>query len=111
MTIVTAEKTWTWSPDVLQFARQSGVDSYLDPLLEATRDLFPQADELRIYAAHDPEIANDQHLVWELPLPVASAAEYLTAQKQWIGELCRVCPAPLTCVFRLTLMPVRNGSA
>ena len=112
MTIISpSAPAWTWSPEVLEFARQAQVADYLDPLLEATRDLFPQAGEMRIFTVEDPEIEEDRHITWELPTPFTDVADYVAAQRQWIRELCRICPAPLTCVFRLTLVPVPNGPA
>ena len=47
MTIVKAgPAAWTWSEDVLAFAREAGVEQYLDGLMAATRELFPGAEEM-----------------------------------------------------------------
>lgn len=112
MTVVTQQPpTRNWPSEVLEFAKQSQVAEYLDPLLEATRTLFPGAAQPAVFLEHDPEIVDDVHLVWELEIPFTTVTDYVAAQKRWIDELCRICPAPLTCVFRLSLSPVRNGSA
>jgi hypothetical protein len=103
-------KKWTWAPEVLESARRQGVESYLDPMREATGQLFPEAP-LRVFVGSDPEIAEDEHLVWEACIDYTGVADFLEAERRWIGELCRVCPAPLTCVFRLILAPVRNESS
>ena len=47
---------WQWPADVLDFAARSQVAGYLDPLLEATRRLFPTARDLRVMLEADPEI-------------------------------------------------------
>jgi hypothetical protein len=112
MTIATTDlEKWTWSPEVLQFAQEAGVADFLDPMMEATRELFPTARAPRVKVEADPEIVDDRHIVWEIEMPFMGASDYLTAQKLWIKALCRVCPPPLTCVFRLLLMPVRHGPA
>ena len=53
----TAE-TWTWPPDVLAFAAAQGVSAYLDPLLDATRRVFP-GTSLETVVEDDPEVAVD----------------------------------------------------
>jgi hypothetical protein len=102
---------WTWPPEVLAFAKTAGVADYLDPLLQETRALFPTAPPRRVMVEDDPEIPNDRHIVWEIDIPFTGTSDYLQSQKRWVQALCRVCPAPLTCVFCLLLMPVPNGPA
>ncbi len=108
---VGAEQAWAWPPDVLAFAREAGVADYLQPLLEETRRLFPEAPPMRVKVEADPEIENLRHIACEIDIPYTGTSNYLKAQKSWIQALCRVCPAPLTCVFCLLLMPVTHGPA
>ncbi len=100
-----------WKPQLLAFAETAGVAEYLDPLLETTRALFPAMRSVRVEVEGDPEIVNDCHIVWEVAVPFTSVREHLASQKRWIVALCDLCPAPLTCVFRLLLVPVPHEPA
>jgi hypothetical protein len=91
---------------VLDFARRQQVDAYLQPLLEATRGLFPKARDLKVFLEGDPEIRDDWHIVFEVCVPAVHIPSYVKAQRFWIDELYRVCPAALVCTFRLALIPV-----
>ena len=100
----TTTTTWQWSPDVLEFAARSHVEAYLDPLLEATRGLFPTAREIRVFLESDPEIRDDWHIAFDVYAPRADVPHFVKAQHFWIDELYRICPAPLVCTFRLGLV-------
>ncbi len=106
---VAAPGAWTWTPEVLDFARQAGVTDYLDPLLNATRELFPAAPAPRVKVEADPEIQDLRGIVLEIDIPFTGVDDYLKLQKRWIEALFGVCPAPLTCVFCLLLFPVDHG--
>lgn len=111
MTIALSERTAHWSLDVLEFARQQEVADYLDPLLTATKQLFPDSTRLAVYLEADPEIEGDRHIALEVEIVFPGLEAYLDRNRRWIAELCHVCPAPLTCVFRLLLMPVAHEPA
>jgi hypothetical protein len=109
MSVLTPAITpWQWSPEVLDFAVRHQVDRYLDPLLTATRQLFPTAREFRVLLEDDPEINDDWHIVFELQVPMSDVPDFVQAQHRWIDELYRICPAPLVCIFRLGLTRVRS---
>src|SRR2546430_369421 len=95
---------WQWPADVLDFAARSQVGAYLDPLLDATRRLFPTARGLRVFLEGDPEIRDDWHIVFDVRVPRADVPHFVSAQHFWIDELYRICPAPLVCTFRLGLV-------
>jgi hypothetical protein len=103
---VSTATTWQWPPDVLEFAAQQQVEAFLIPLLEATRQLFPTARNLRVFLEDDPEIRDDRHIVVEVAVPQQDLPNYIQAQHRWTDELYRICPAPLVCTFRLTLIPL-----
>jgi hypothetical protein len=103
-TIVPPAAAGSWSADVLEFAARNQVAGYLDPLREATRRLFPTARCLKVFLEGDPEIRDDWHIVFEVEVPAADVPDFLRAKYAWIDELYRVCPAPLVCTFRLTLV-------
>ena len=98
-----AVAAWQWPADVLEFAAKENVRQYLDPLLEATRRVFPTARDIQVSLEADPEIRDDWHIVFDVRVPNLSPSEGLAAQNRWNTELFRCCPAPLVCTFRLAL--------
>jgi hypothetical protein len=105
-TLSVRETAWQWPADVLTFAAQHQVKAYLDPLLQAIRELFPTAVSLRVLLEDDPEIRDDWHIVFELRVPQEDIPDFVAAKRRWHTEQFRICPAPLVCIFRLTLVPV-----
>lgn len=107
MTIVTAETpTWTWSPEILALANKLQVEPYLDPMMEAVQRLFPTAREIRVYHDRDPELVGDEHITFEVDVPIADVPDYGQASRAWGREVFRICPAPLVCAFRELLFRV-----
>jgi hypothetical protein len=94
---------WQWPADVLEFATRENVRQYLDPLLEATRRVFPSARRIQVSLEADPEIRDDRHIVFDVQVPGLGVAQARAAQREWNNELFRCCPAPLVCTFRLFL--------
>ena len=105
-TVQTAIAAWQWPLDVLDFAARHQVDAFLDPLLAATRRVYPTAQTLRVSLERDPEIRDDWHVLFEVEVPQSDLPNYVAAQHAWGEELFRLCPAPLVCIFRLALIPV-----
>jgi hypothetical protein len=105
-TVTPAATAWQWPDDVVAFAARQQVQSYLDPLLEALRRLFPTAQSLHVQMTDDPEIRDDRHIVFEVRVPMADVPDYLAAKRAWHEELFRICPAPLVCTFCLLLVRV-----
>ena len=89
--------------DVHTFAAERGVGPYLPAVLEMTVRRFPDARRLAVLVEEDPEIANDRHIVIEVDVAGITADQYVEAKWQWGRELFQLCPAPLVCVFRLSL--------
>lgn len=84
MTVVTAgPAAWAWSADVLAFARGAGVEGRLDELMRATRDLFPDAREVRVWVERDPENAAYDGVVWAVYVPMDGVEDYLEAKSAW----------------------------
>jgi hypothetical protein len=99
---------WTWPPEVLTFARQAQVAQYLDPLMEETRQLFPQARAMRVYVEKDPELPDDHHIGWEIDLEMPNLSDYRGLSRRLGEALRRIVPAPLACAFRQYLRPVKG---
>jgi DNA-binding FadR family transcriptional regulator len=88
-----------FSPEVIAFAREQGVEQYLPELLELVRQVYPSASRFDILVEDDPEIANDRHIVFavEVSIELEQARE---ADYRWHTGVFRIVPAPLVCVFR-----------
>jgi hypothetical protein len=102
----TATATWPWPMEVLDFAARHQVDSCLDPLLTATRRVYPTLRSLRVSLERDPELRDEWHILFEVEVPKSDLPHYVQAQHAWGEELFRLCPAPLVCNFSLALIPV-----
>jgi hypothetical protein len=103
MSIPATTTPWTWAPDVLAFAAEQNVATYLDPLLELTRQLFPTACRLKVYVDEDPEIRDLRAIVFEPHVPAKDLPSFVEAVHSWNRGLRRFCPSPLVCVFCLFL--------
>jgi hypothetical protein len=96
----------SWPPDVLAFAARHRVTDLLDPLRLALDRLFPTAQTIQARLEDDPEIRDDRHLVFHVRVSHTDVPDFATAKRRWHEELFRLCPAPLVCLFRLTLVRV-----
>ncbi len=103
MSILTTGKKWEWPPDVVAYAVDHQVDSYLEPLLETVRTQFPTAMRLQVLLEEDPEIRTDRHVVFDVLVPGDDVLDYCEAKRRWHRELFQICPAPQVPIFRLGL--------
>jgi hypothetical protein len=92
-----------WPAEVMAFAVAERVADYLNPLREATHRIFPTARWVKVQIDEDPEIRDDRHILFEVKVPNLGLEGDRQGRNAWIEELFRVCPAPLVCVFRLSL--------
>jgi hypothetical protein len=105
-TRLSTPSTEPWPSDVLEFAARRQVRDLLDPLRLALDRLFPTAQSVRVRLEEDPEIRDDRHLVFDVRVSRADVPDFGAAKRRWHEELFRVCPAPLVCLCRLTLVRV-----
>jgi hypothetical protein len=97
---------WQWPPDVLAFAAQQGLEAVLDPLLEATRRLFPTARSLAVYLNQDPEIRDLRTIIFEVRVPDQGYPDWLASRRRWYREFLRISPPPDPCNISLDLVPL-----
>ena len=105
-TRISTPSAGSWPPEVLEFATQRQVSDLLAPLRLALDRLFPAAQSVRVRLEEDPEIRDDCHLVFDVRVSRADVPDFGAAKRRWHEELFRLCPAPLVCLFRLTLVRV-----
>jgi hypothetical protein len=99
-------KKQAWPADVLEFARASKVEGYLDPLLQATRVLFPTG-VIRVYLHHDPELSGVTFIVYHTRVPLQDVPDFKEANCNWSDSLLRIVPLHLGVVFAQLLERVK----
>lgn len=92
----------TLQTEVLEFAREQGVEQFLQGLIALSHSTFPATRRFEILLEEDPEIADDRHIVFRLAVPLG-VRQSLTADRQWIEGLSRLCPKARMYLFRLSL--------
>jgi hypothetical protein len=98
-----ASAAYRWAPDVLEFARRRQVADYLDPLMTAICRHFPNAEGVRVFLEEDAEIRDEWSIVFEVRVGWPDLDAIHVARRRYKEDLFRICPAPLACVFVLTL--------
>jgi hypothetical protein len=88
--------------DVLTFAREQGVEQYLPRLIAWAQQVYPSATHFEILVEDDPEIPNDRHIAFRLEVPL-NLIEARETDRHWHEGVFRIVPAPLVCVFRLSV--------
>jgi hypothetical protein len=97
--------SYPWPADVLAFAARQKVGPYLQPLLEATRRLFPTG-EIKVFFERDPELRDVEYIVFEIRVPKNDVPDYREATRRLGAEQFRICPAPLVHNIVLSLRRV-----
>jgi hypothetical protein len=92
---------YPWPADVLALASREKVTHYLQPLLDATRGLFPTA-KIEVFFERDVSLP-EEYIVFEVHVPHADAPDYMAAVNKWGQEISRICPAPFQLAFAFSL--------
>ena len=88
-------------PDVLAFAAQQGVMDLLQPVLDMTQRVFPEARHIDTILEYDPEMPGDRHIVVEVHIGPLAVSRSVERHWQWSRDLFRCCPSPSVCLFGL----------
>lgn len=86
---------------VRTFAAERGVTDFLQPVLDMTCRVFPDARRVTIRLEDDPELAGDRHIVVGVEVGGLDVARSVERHWQWSRELFQVCPAQHACLFGL----------
>lgn len=89
------------APDVFAFAREQGVDHYLQPLIELTQQIYPTATKFKIFVEEDGEI-RESFIVFELDAAL-NVEQAVAADRRWGEGFFRISVYPHSCVFRLSV--------
>src|SRR5262245_9560979 len=104
-TLITPTTGWQWPADVVEIAKGYNVESYLDPLLVALRQAFPDARGLRVFAEPDVAILDHYFVVFEVRITSTADADFLAGWERWRELLRRVCSGAGAHPFCLSLLP------
>jgi hypothetical protein len=89
--------------EVVAFAAAHQAEHCLQPLLEATRRIFPTANFIKVYVANDPELRDNTQIIFDVQVSGLSLEEAQAADKQWGQELFRIYPPLRKMLFCLLL--------
>jgi hypothetical protein len=92
-----------WPAELLAVAEQQHIRTYLEPMLKATREIFPTARWIKVYVKDDPEIPGQRDIIFDVRIGGLTSAQYRAAHKAWIVELLGVFSRPLEHTFCLLL--------
>jgi hypothetical protein len=106
-TASTSAKSWAWTPEVLELAVRHQIKEYLEPLRDATQQLFPELVGLRIFVEADAELPDHRVLALEATVPFESVERFSQQQRDWFDSFFAICPAPVRPLFCLLLLPVK----
>jgi hypothetical protein len=103
----TSTAAWQWSPEVLAYARAQGIESYLEPLRQATLRVYPTARELRVFKEDDRELRDVRWIVFEVFVPDEDLTSFVELANRWSDEGRAVCPSVLFHHFVLSVRTAR----
>jgi hypothetical protein len=90
----------TFSPDVAIFAAEHDVTDYLSPVLDMTRQVFPNAS-VTPRVQEDAEVPEVRFLLVEVDTADLNADQLLAAEHQWSAGLFVHCPSTHAHLFCL----------
>jgi hypothetical protein len=69
----------------------------LDPLLEATRRVFPTARQIKVSLQADPDICDLWTIVFDVFAPRQDVPNFVEAVHKWTDEYLDIFPPPYGC--------------
>jgi hypothetical protein len=94
MSTTITREAWTWTPDVLAYADRYNLRPYLDRVLDATHQLFPNANSIEVFTEPDAEDKDLIFLVFEVYIAQKHVPDYLGADHAWQEAYRRIVPGP-----------------
>lgn len=91
------------SPEVLTFAEQQGVRSYLPVVLTLARRIFPTAP-MGVAVEDDHELSYNRQIVIRVEVAGLDVPQLVDAQRQWSSDIFEHCPATHVSVFSLLMV-------
>lgn len=91
------------SPDVQRFAADHQLEEHVANMWRMTNTLFAGAS-LSMRMEEDPEIAGEQHILFEVDVGGWDPAIILARRRDWMRELFENCPAAQSWAFCLGMV-------
>lgn len=101
--LATAQEPVDWPEDLLALAEQQQLRHCLEPMLKATRDIFPTARSIKVYAETDFQNPPEKNIIFDVQVPGLRFPQSRDARKAWHEEMFRRCPSPFLYHFLLHL--------
>jgi hypothetical protein len=100
MSVSASVQPTTFPTDVATFAAEHGVTDYLSPVLDMTRQVFPNAS-VTPRVQEDAETPEVQFLLVEVDTTDLDADQLVAAERQWSAGLFDHCPSTHAHLFCL----------
>ena len=72
-----------WPEEVVTFAVERGFDQYLQPVLDMTKRVFPDARRIAVRLQPDPEIPDYWFVVFEVEVAGLSVDQMVELDRRW----------------------------
>ena len=99
---VTTDEDLRWLSGALESAATVQAAAYVEPLLEMTRQVFPNAHSLQVASQPDTVDEGDWRIVYSVAASLRPE-EALRAIEEWYAQLFTICPSTHAIFFRLAL--------
>jgi hypothetical protein len=100
---VLSTTAWKWPADVLDYADRYELRPYLEPLLSATRRIFPTARQIRVVLERDQELRDVYAILFEVEVAGLTVSQAREAEKEWNRESLHCCSTTQVSHFSLLL--------
>ena len=92
-----------WPEELLAVAEQQQLRHCLEPMLKATREIFPNARWIKVYAKTDYQEPQEKNIVFDVQVAGLDYPQYRDAQKAWNEKMLRLLPEQFIYHFFLFL--------
>src|SRR5437763_539295 len=99
---VSTEEDLRWLSGAVASAASVEAAEYVEPLLEMTRQVFPQAQALQVSCQADAIDEGDWRIEYSVQASL-SPGEAVRAIEAWYARLFEICPSTHAIYFRLAL--------
>jgi hypothetical protein len=94
---------FTIAPEVYAYAEEEGVTAYLQPVLEMTRQHFPDARRFDAFVEDDPELRDVRFLILRVELPPCDPVQAVERKFRWSHEVAKICTSAHALAFTLRM--------
>lgn len=100
--------TRAWPADVVRFARENGVEQYLDPVREMAREAFPGLKDIQVEVEREYDYPFETYLMWQITTPRLDREAYTAQTAVWYRRLREIVPSDKSSLFSKQVLSVRE---